>query len=135
MAKSKSKAAEGYASNYKANKKWESNRKKRLERTLKKQPTNQQVIDALKGGMVYRRKTPSTRVWSASWIRVAKLFKEFEGYFSKDVMSANPETARNALQRQSKVSQEIVRCKVKKVPYEFEKNFFSLEARLQGIKA
>lgn len=96
--KSRSKGAEQQASSYKANKRWETNRKARLERTIKAQPNNEQAKLALKG-MVYRRKTPTTRVWSASWIRVAKIFKEFTGRFDPAIMSSNPEVAKAALAR------------------------------------
>ena len=102
--KSKSKGAEGYFAAYKSSKRWESNRIRRLERTLKAQPNNEQVKAALKGGLVYRRKTPVNRVWSASWIRVAKLFKEFGGRFDPAIMSSNADAAKSALQRQSKVA-------------------------------
>lgn len=106
--KSKSKGAEGYAAAYKSSKRWESNRIRRLERTLKAQPNNEQVKAALKGGLVYRRKTPVTRTWSASWIRVAKLFKEFSGRFDPAIMSSNNDAAKAALQRQSPVAATFV---------------------------
>ncbi len=95
--KSRSKAAEGYAAAYKTSNRWESNRKRKLERTLKEQPNNEQVKTALKSGLVYRRKTPATRVWSASWIRTAKIIKMFAGKFDKNIMSSNEKTANEAL--------------------------------------
>lgn len=106
--KSKSKGAEGYFAAYKASKRWEANRIHRLERTLKAQPNNEQVKAALKGGLVYRRKTPVNRVWSANWIRVAKLFKEFGGRFDPAIMSSNVDAAKAALQRQSPVASTFV---------------------------
>ncbi len=127
-----SKSQEGYYARYKANRVWETNRKRRLERALKSQPNNEQIKAALKG-MVYRRKTPTTRMWSASWIRTAKLFKEFEGRFDPKLMSANQDVVRAALQQQSKVSAEILRCKKPKEVVRQDK-FFTLEARLQGIR-
>lgn len=122
--KSKSKGAEGYAAAYKSSKRWESNRIRRLERTLKAQPNNEQVKAALKGGLVYRRKTPVTRMWSASWIRVAKLFKEFSGRFDPAIMSSNSDSAKAALQRQSPVAATFVAPTLLK-----NDSFFSLYAR------
>lgn len=124
--KYKSKIAQ--ASNYKSNKTWEKNRTKRLERTIKAQPNNEQAKAALKSGFVYRRRTPAVRMWSASWIRVAKLFKEFTGSFDPAIMSSNPKTASDAMQRPGKKTME--NAKVKSTgPTKID---FSIEARLQG---
>jgi phosphopantetheine adenylyltransferase len=71
-------------------------------------------------------------MWPASWVRIAKLFKEVEGRFDPNIMSANVDLVRTALQRQSKVSVELIRNKSK--PVQEFKSMFSLEARLQGIK-
>lgn len=128
--KYKSKIAQ--ASNYKSNKTWEKNRTKRLERTIKNQPNNEQAKAALKAGFVYRRKTPNTRMWSASWIRVAKLFKEFTGSFNPLIMSSNPKTASEAMQIPGAKSLEY--AKQKAVKSTGDKGFFSIEARLQGIR-
>lgn len=122
--KSKSKGAEGYFAAYKSSKRWEANRIRRLERTLKAQPNNEQVKAALKGGLVYRRKTPVTRMWSASWIQVAKLFKEFSGRFDPNIMSSNSDIAKTALQRKSKVAETFVLPVTTK-----NDSFFSLYAR------
>lgn len=94
--KSRSKTAENYSAQYKSSKRWESNRLRRLARTLKEQPENEQVKAAMKG-MVYRRKTPNTREWSASWIAIAKLFKMFCGKFDRNIMSSNDKTAQEAM--------------------------------------
>lgn len=100
MAKTKSKAATAAAAIYKLNRRWESNRKRRLERTIRNQPNNEQAKLALKN-ISYRRKTPVTREWSASWIAFARLFKFCTGRFDRDIMSSNPETSRKALLAQS----------------------------------
>lgn len=116
----KSKVAQ--AASYKLNKRWETNRKRRLERTLKEQPNNEQVKLALKS-IVYRRKTPKTQEWSASWVAVAKIIKLFTGRFDRAIMSSNLDNARAALQRPGPLSI---------LPSEFpmaSKNFFSLAAR------
>lgn len=123
MAIKTSKSQEGYYSRYKANKTWETNRKRRLERALKAQPNNLQIAAALKG-MVYRRKTPKTRTWSSSWIRTARLIKEFTGRFDPAIMSANQDIARAALQ---KPGPKTLLPWTNTQP---EKSFFSLETRL-----
>lgn len=126
MAASKtSKSQEAYYSRYKATKLWETNRKRRLERTIKEQPNNENAKAALKG-MVYRRKTPKTRVWSASWIRFAKLFKEFNGRFDKDIMSANQDIARQALMKPGPRALE----KPVTSTHMPDKSFFSIRTRL-----
>ncbi len=118
--KSRSKGAEGYAASYKSNKRWESNRKRKLERTLKEQPNNEQVKLALKS-MVYRRKAPNVREWSASWIKVAKLFKLFTGKFDRNIMSSNDKVAAEAL-RTSRKDRAFVQ------PV-YPKSFFSIATR------
>lgn len=127
------KSADNRFAQYKANRTWEKNRKAKLERTLKKQPNNEQVQNALKS-IVYRRKTPTTRMWSASWIRTAKIFKLFEGRFNPNIMSANPELVRQALTQQSKVSAELVKQKNRQPIQPEFKSMFSIEARLQGTR-
>lgn len=125
MAQSKTgKSQEGYYARYKTNKTWETNRKRRLERALKAQPTNQQIILALKN-MVYRRKTPKVRVWSASWVATAKLFKLFAGRFDPAIMSSDPNAAGDAAKRPGPVALD----KHFKLPTS-NKSFFSIETRI-----
>ena len=119
---SKSKSAEKQSSVYKANRRWETNRKRRLERALKAQPNNEQIKAALKQ-MVYRRKTPVNRVWSASWIRAAKVIKLFTGRFDPACMSSNQDAARAALQRPGPVALTY------KIKPSVDKDFFSIGAR------
>ena len=130
MAKTTSKSKTNHYAAYKANKTWEKNRTKRLERTVREQPNNEQAKTALKAGFVYRRKNPVTRPWSASWVRVAKLFKEFTGSFYPDIMSSNKDTAFAAMQRPGRKTIENQRQKPKDVMQ--AKDFFTLGARLQG---
>lgn len=128
MAASKtSKSQTAYYARYKASRVWESNRKARLERALKAQPENEQIKRALKN-IVYRRKTPNTRTWSASWIRTAKIIKEFTGRFDPSIMSSNPEVAKTALQKVPENRDKFV------PPVSDFKSFFSLAARLQGTR-
>lgn len=124
MAKNKTAAASATGSNYKANRRWESNRKLKLERTIRKQPNNEQAKLALKG-IVYRRKTPKAPEWSATWIATAKLFKLFGGRFDRAIMSANVEAVRVALQAQSPVASRTVLKQETRASLAF----FSLENR------
>lgn len=75
----------------------QANRKRRLERTVKQQPNNQQLVRAL-GEVGRQRKTPTNPQWSHSAIRIAKLFKEFTGRASVDLFSSNPKIQAQALQ-------------------------------------
>lgn len=74
----------------------QANRKRRLQRTLKSQPDNVQVQNALlETGRA--RRAPTTPQWSHSAIRLAKLFKEFSGRAPKELFSSNPKVAQAAL--------------------------------------
>lgn len=121
MAIKTSKSQTNYYALYKTTRKWEANRKRKLERTLKAQPNNKQVQAALKS-IVYRRRTPTNRIWSATWIRVAKIFKEVEGRFDPQIMSSNVDVARSAMQKNSQNKDFVL-------PPVTTKNYFSLEAR------
>lgn len=79
----------------------EANRIKRLQRTLKKQPNNEQVKAALKTTRMHR-KTPQNPVWSATWRRIAQLMKQMSGHFDPNCMSSNELTARAAWSKPSK---------------------------------
>ena len=74
----------------------QANRKRRLERTLKAQPNNTQVQNALLE-VGRQRKAPVTPQWSHTAIRLAKLFKEFTGRAPKELFSSNPKVAQAAL--------------------------------------
>ncbi len=74
----------------------QANRKRRLERTLRSQPNNMQVQNALlETGR--QRKAPTTPQWSHTAIRLAKLFKEFTGRAPKELFSSNPKVAQAAM--------------------------------------
>lgn len=98
MAKTVSKSKQAYYSNYKSSSRWASNRKRKLERQLKLQPSNEAQIKTAIGNISYRRGTPTNRVWSHSNIRIAQLFKEFSGRASQELFSSNPKTQAQALQ-------------------------------------
>lgn len=76
--KSRSKHQEGLYKSYQAQNRQAANRKKKLERTLKAQPNNEQVVAALKN-IKYRRGTPKTSVWSHS----SKAFAQMKAAFAK----------------------------------------------------
>jgi hypothetical protein len=130
--KSRSKTAEGNSSVYKTSRRWESNRKRKLAKVLKEQPNNEQVKLAMKS-MVYRRRVPTNRMWPASWVRVAKLFKEFTGRFDPDIMSSNADIARVALQIAA--SPASTSKKKPLIQPMHEKVFFQLGSRLNMRKA
>lgn len=72
------------------------NRRKRLERTLKRQPNNEQVKLALTDDKPSSRKTPNSSYWSHSMIREAKLFKEFTGRVDLNIFSSTDSVRGNA---------------------------------------
>jgi hypothetical protein len=74
----------------------EANRKRRLTRTLKQQPNNEQVKVALTENRGHKRKTPKNPYWSHTMIREAKLFKEFTGTMDINVFSSIEATRSNA---------------------------------------
>lgn len=74
----------------------QANRKRRLQRTLKAQPNNQQVQNALLE-VGRQRKAPVTPQWSHTAIRLAKLFKEFSGRAPKELFSSNPKVQQAAM--------------------------------------
>ena len=74
----------------------QANRKRRLERTLKAQPNNTQVQNALLE-VGSKRKAPNHPQWSHTAIRLAKLFKEFTGRAPKELFSSNPKVVQAAM--------------------------------------
>lgn len=112
------------ASRYKTDKRWEINRKARLERTIRNQPTNEQAKLALKG-MVYRRKTPGDNGWTATEIATAKLIKEFSGHFDRSYFNPDPKVSQVFLQKQGPYAAEVAKTKLSSG----DKGFFSLMAR------
>lgn len=98
MAKTVSKSKQAYLAQYKASSRWASNRKRKLERELRRQPNNEEQIKKAIGNISYRRKTPKTNMWSHSTIALAKLFKLFEGRAPIELFSSNPKIQAQALQ-------------------------------------
>ena len=81
--------------NYKNNKTWERNRTRRLTKLLTLQPNNSQIGEALKN-IRYRRKTPTTPVWSSSRKYEAYLYKYFSGSVNLEIFSKNEKAAISA---------------------------------------
>ena len=120
----RSKSQEAYYASYKASSKWKTNRERRLKRVLKEQPNNEQVRLALQS-MVYRRKTPKVNKWTASMIRMAKLFKEVLGKVDENIFNSNEKVRSLALAGSKRtVFEKLPEGKVD----------FTLGARLQGIR-
>jgi len=90
MAKSKraGKSYQAYYSLYKGTNRWSINRKRKLERALKAQPTNTQVEAALKN-IRYRRRTPASTSWSHQSVYYASLFKSFGCKAPLEMFSVN----------------------------------------------
>jgi len=98
MAKGKtsSKSDQNYWSRYKSNKIWETNRKRKLNKHLKKH-TNDQVAQKALGNIKYRRATPKDPQWTPGNIKIAKLFKQFAGFVNKDMFNSNHKIQLDAL--------------------------------------
>jgi hypothetical protein len=92
-----SKAREAYYSNYKSQNKWKSNREARLLRELKRNPNNSAQIEEAIANLKYRRKTPTTQMWSKGNIAKAKLLKEFSGSAPIACFSSNDKIAAEAI--------------------------------------
>lgn len=91
---------------YKTQQIWAKNRKIKLERALKKNPENKQIEAALKN-ISYRRKTPTTQVWSHTDKAMAQLIKQISGFCDKNIFHPNKDIRevayRNILAKQVKV--------------------------------
>lgn len=119
-----SKEAQG--NNYKTTKRWESNRRTKLERHLKRFP-NDEVAKSALNNIVYRRKNPTTPFWSHTMIRTAMLFKKFKGAFDKDVFSTNEKLSIAATLASGPYS------KIKTQPNVLEKTMFSIGERVRYV--
>lgn len=85
----------GQAASYKANRVWEKNRLRKLRKALKDHPNNEQILTALKG-VVYRRRTPTVRVWSKTKINIARLYKTFSGHVDLMIFNNQEKVAAGA---------------------------------------
>lgn len=96
MANKTSKSREGYYSAYKASSRWKTNRERKLLKLLKEQPNNKDIPEAL-ANIKYRRRKPTSRMWSKTTKRLAQMFKEITGSCPHAVFSSNPKIAEPAL--------------------------------------
>lgn len=120
--KSQSGSKQAQSGSYKASKRWESNRKRKLLRALKRSPGNAEQITAALQNIHYRRKTPVTPFWSATRRAMAQMFKQMQGRVNMDMFSNN-----------DKVSGPAIMMRGKYKPQKFqgfsENTMFSLGAR------
>lgn len=91
MAIKTSKSAEAYFARYKQSGVYAANRKRKLERMLRRQPNNAQIALALKNITSYRRKDPKEPYWNHQMIETAKLYKLFLGAFDRGIFSQKAE--------------------------------------------
>ena len=103
MAKGKtsSKSDQNYWSRYKSNKTWETNRKRKLAKHLKKHP-NDKVAQQATNAIKYRRSTPKDPQWTPGNVRIAKLFKDFAGFVNRDMFNSNHKIQLEALNSYNK---------------------------------
>lgn len=118
MAKGKtsSKSDQNYWSRYKSNKVWETNRKRKLNRHLKKHPGDSIAEKAL-ANIKYRRKTPKDPQWTPGNIYIAKLFKDFAGFVNKDMFNSNHKIELEALAGYNKPKIGIKVAQLSKVDF------------------
>lgn len=76
------------------------NRKRKLLKQIKLQPNNANLPLAL-GNIHYRRKKPNKPMWSHGNIRLAKLWKLFNGRVDPDMFSSNPKVSAQAIAKPS----------------------------------
>lgn len=126
MASSTSPSQTAYYARYKTSNKWKSNREKRLLRALKRQPNNEDQINKALSNMEYRRKTPTTSMWSSSSKKEAMLLKEFTGSAPLACFSSNKKVSGAALM--------ALRNKQPMASMPKGTVDFSLGARLQGAR-
>ncbi len=107
--RSKSKSHTAYYSGYNHT----AQRRKRLERHMKKFPNDaqaQSALDRAKAGTLhYRRKTPKTEVWSSHNKKMAHLFRQIGDFNPNKVLLSADEIAeqhQKEMQRRKKMEQD-----------------------------
>jgi hypothetical protein len=118
MAKGKtsSKSDQNYWSRYKSNKIWETNRKRKLARHIKKHP-NDKVAERATQNIKYRRKTPKDPQWTPGNIHIAKLFKDFAGFVNRDMFNSNHKLQLEALSGYNKPGSQIKTNQISRVDF------------------
>jgi hypothetical protein len=114
MAKAVSKSKQAYYASYKTNSRWAANRKRKLERALKRCPNNLEIVQAL-NAISYRRKTPKTRVWTSSAIQDAKLFKSVTGRAPPQLFTKTQNVATSLVTHKN--TKELLKFTVSKVSF------------------
>ena len=100
--KSGSAGRKAKAAVYKTARRWETNRRRKLERQLKLNPSNAVQIETALKHIVYRRKTPINRTWSSTRRQTAILYKRFTGAVNMDMFSNNEKLSGPALMTHGK---------------------------------
>lgn len=83
---------------YRAQNRWEVNKRKKLARHLKHFPNDKCAAEALKRGFTYSRKTPKSRVWSHTDKASAQLFVEF-GRKGSEVLQLKKDRAQQEIKK------------------------------------
>lgn len=97
MAKTSSKSKQAQYDLYKSKQTWKANRERKLLRALQKNPGNAKQIEAAIKNITYRRKTPKTKVWSKTRIKIAQLMRQVCGSCPHDIFSSNQKVADQVL--------------------------------------
>lgn len=97
MAKTSSKSKQAQYDLYKSKQTWKANRERKLLRALQKNPGNAKQIEAAIKNITYRRKTPKTKVWSKTKIKIAQLMRQVCGSCPHDIFSSNQKVADQVL--------------------------------------
>lgn len=125
--KSKSQSRTLQSTKYKTERRWESNRRRKLERALKDNPNNAEAITLALKNINYRRKTPKTSFWSKTNIAIAKVYKEFTGKVNMDMFSSNEKVSLPALTTPGPYSEKVTK------PGNFVSDMFQLRNRVNGF--
>lgn len=95
--KSSSKSSEAHYSLYKTSKREESNRRRKLERELKKNPNNAAQLETAIKNIRHRRNKPQNPFWSSTRRKTAELFKRFCGRVNLEIYNNNEKVSSAAL--------------------------------------
>lgn len=130
--KSKGKAAQ-YAS-YKANSRYSANKRKKLQRHLKKYPTDLVAAKALESIALYRRKAPKTAAWLKSDKAITALFHS--GGDKRDYRPLRIEQMEELNSHKNELSDKAraqLAAQAAKPKREVKSDFFKLGARIKDL--
>lgn len=133
MAKAKRSGAshKSYYTNYKTSKRWSTNRLKKLERALKRNPENAEQIKKAMANVEYRRKTPIVPKWSATTRRIAELFKLFQGKVPAAAIAGVTPKSRDEEEKYWRQLNEVKNGFLQKAD-KFSGSMFSIAARISS---